>query len=299
MKPQPPFTILQNIFKRDHPPIQVTPCHELALTPYHIQQFIDSANDRVIGLAPAYASNGVLCTIALASSERVLLVFFSKNQPRKGKCKNGRDLLHDLVLCADSHTKYAFKMDGVASALCLDFAFRITKAVDVLSAAQDSRDSLGSLLSVLGGEEGVNRPNLTKVFSHDEDVSEPREHVALRAWAAWRAATTPSMIRRLAEVPRIDTRAFCETVSLHARFEGDPSNQSPCSGCAYCRSSGAMRGVSPRPSRRASRTRSTGKSLVARGGSLPSLPRASRRVSSRTETRSVHLPSISSFLDLN
>ncbi|KAJ7274284.1 hypothetical protein B0H12DRAFT_389731 [Mycena haematopus] len=211
MPPEPSFTILQNIFKRDHPPINVTPCHEFALTRELVQQFLGSATEHVIGLAPTYDRYGVLSALALASSSRVLLLSFSKKPPfRKGRYKTGRELLHDLVLCNDSYSKYAFKMDAVATSLCLDFGLRIGRAIDLLSAVQEFRESVAALLSVLGGEDGVNRSNLISVFSEDE-VTELRSHVVLQAWAAWRAATLSSMIQRLGSVPRIDTRPFSET----------------------------------------------------------------------------------------
>ncbi|KAJ6513133.1 hypothetical protein C8R45DRAFT_812095 [Mycena sanguinolenta] len=208
----PSFTILQNIFKRDHPPINVTPCSELALTRELVQQFLDSASDRVVGLAPAYGRFGVLSALALASSDRVLLLYFNKKPPvQKRRFKTGRELLHELVLCDDSYSKYAFKMDGVATSLCLDLGLRIGRAIDLLSAVQDFRESVAALISVLGGQDDVNKSNLRSVFSHDEQATAPREHVVLQAWSAWRAATLSSMAQRLDAVPRIDTRPFSES----------------------------------------------------------------------------------------
>ncbi|KAF8206299.1 P-loop containing nucleoside triphosphate hydrolase protein [Mycena galopus ATCC 62051] len=49
------------------------------------------------------------------------------------------------------------------------------------------------------------------MFSPDEEVTEPRSHVALRAWTAWRVATLTSNCQRLTSVPRIDTRPFSQT----------------------------------------------------------------------------------------
>ncbi|KAF7336708.1 Regulator of nonsense transcripts 1 [Mycena venus] len=144
-------------------------------------------------------------------SERVLLVYFNRKPQQKGlRYKTGREHLRDLVLCAESYTKYAFKMDGVATSLYLDFGFRIVRAVDLLSAVQEFRESVAALLSVLGGEDAVNRSNLGTVFL-DEEVSSPRSHVALQAWAAWRVATLESMRQRVGAVPMIDTRPFSET----------------------------------------------------------------------------------------
>ncbi|KAJ7928927.1 P-loop containing nucleoside triphosphate hydrolase protein [Mycena leptocephala] len=102
-------------------------------------------------------------------------------------------------------------MDLVAASLCLDHELRIGRAVDLLSAALEFRDSVAARMSVLGGEAGLNKGHLINLFRHDENSSSPVSHLALQAWAAWRAGTLPSMAQRLAKVPRIDTRAFCET----------------------------------------------------------------------------------------
>jgi regulator of nonsense transcripts 1 len=184
-----------------------------------IQEFLDTthADGCAIGLAPAYGKQGVLSAIALASSQRVLLIYLSRRTPvvRKAKYRNvrtGRELLYDLVLWAESYTKYAFRMDLVAASLCLDHELRIGRAVDLLSAALEFRDSVAARMSVLGGEAGLNKGHLINLFRHDENSSSPVSHLALQAWAAWRAGTLPSMAQRLAKVPRIDTRAFCETV---------------------------------------------------------------------------------------
>ncbi|KAF7374796.1 Regulator of nonsense transcripts 1 [Mycena sanguinolenta] len=102
-------------------------------------------------------------------------------------------------------------MDGVATSLCLDLGLRIGRAIDLLSAVQDFRESIAALLSVLGGQDGVNKSNLRSVFSHDEQATAPRAHLVLQAWAAWRAATLSSISQRLDAAPRIDTRPFSES----------------------------------------------------------------------------------------
>ncbi|KAJ7707602.1 hypothetical protein B0H17DRAFT_901605, partial [Mycena rosella] len=78
--------------------------------------------------------------------------------------------------------KFAFRMDVIAISLFLDLELRITGAVDLLSAAQDSRHSLAALIYVLGGEEGLERKNLITLFEFDENVSAPAANVALQAW---------------------------------------------------------------------------------------------------------------------
>ncbi|KAJ7273061.1 P-loop containing nucleoside triphosphate hydrolase protein [Mycena rebaudengoi] len=202
-----PFSVLQDICKAAHPPIRVTPYHESRLSRDIIQKFVDTAADGVIGVAPAYGKTCIL-SIAFSTAENALLVYLSRKAPPR---KTNRELLHELILCAEGHTKFAFRMDGAASALYLDLELRITGAVDLLSVAQQNRQSLAALFSVLGGEEGLQKNNLVGLFQLEESIAAPAAHVALQAWAAWRAATLASNAKRLAEVPRIDTRAFSES----------------------------------------------------------------------------------------
>ncbi|KAJ6576605.1 P-loop containing nucleoside triphosphate hydrolase protein [Mycena vulgaris] len=202
----PPFEIVQDVLKKPHPPIRVSTYHEVALSRDIVQKFLDTADGGVIGIAPAYGRNCLLLALAFSSAEHVLLVYLARKPPVK-KRKNIptiRELLQDLILCADTHTKFAFRMDIAATSLYLDLGVRITDAVDLLSAAQDSRHSLAALMNVLGGEEGLEKNNLVTLFQLEEN-----------AWAAWRAATLDSMTKRFAEVPRIDTRAFSES-RLHS-----------------------------------------------------------------------------------
>lgn len=230
----PPFTIVQDVFKLDHPPIRVTPVHEIALSHELVKEFLDTVPDGgAIGLAPAYGRNCALSALAFSSAEHVLLISLARKTPppkpqpkpqkRKNKNKNkeqdtpnltGRELLYSLILCADGYTKYAFHMDLLALALFFDHRLRITCAVDLLSAAgaQESRGSLAALMSALGGETGLQKANLITLFQHEENVNAPVPHLALQAWVAGRAGRAEGMAARLKEVPRIDTSSFNEAV---------------------------------------------------------------------------------------
>ncbi|KAJ7158647.1 P-loop containing nucleoside triphosphate hydrolase protein [Mycena filopes] len=201
-----PFTVFQDIYKCPQPPIRITPYPEHRLTPDIIREFIASAPDGVIGLAPAYGRSCILSVLAFASAERVLVVSIDRSpQPKYNNNRpSGRVLLHDLILCAHTHRKIAFRMDVLATALFLDLGFRIAGGVDLLSAARpgDSRHSLSAMMTVLGGDAGVDKAKVIALFRHDEDVCAPEAHVALQAWAAWRAATLDARLLALAKLIR-------------------------------------------------------------------------------------------------
>ncbi|KAJ7761895.1 P-loop containing nucleoside triphosphate hydrolase protein [Mycena maculata] len=218
VRPDSTFTIVQNIFKSPHPPISVTAFPCAALTPEVLQDFLDTASDGIIGVAPAYGAECVLSMLAFSSAAKVILVPVTKNvsknlllpsATRRGNSNGssstqGGDLLEDLVLCADSHCKVAFQMDVLATALYHDFKFRISGGVDLLSFASDDRRSLMAMMNSLGGEPTLNKANVIALFQAEEKLDEtPRDVIALQAWVAWRAATLHDNPARF--TPQIDT----------------------------------------------------------------------------------------------
>ncbi|KAJ7761894.1 hypothetical protein DFH07DRAFT_814455 [Mycena maculata] len=208
-----PFTFVQDVFKAPHPPIEVTTRQYSGLSRKVLQAFLKTADDGVVGVAPAYGSKCVLSVVAFASSTTILVVRFPKNLKngkRPGPSTAGKDL-QDLILCADSHSKVAFQMDVLATSLYHDLDLRISGAVDLLSVAEDHRHSLGAIMNSIGGVVNLNRPKVIGLFKGEEQWNKISVHdVALQAWVAWRAGTLEKMGPRLKKLPRIDTGAFSE-----------------------------------------------------------------------------------------
>ncbi|KAJ7475948.1 hypothetical protein FB451DRAFT_263303 [Mycena latifolia] len=224
----PPCIILQNIFKTPHSPILVMPCACASLTPRILEDFLDTADDGVIGVAPAYGPNCALSILAFASSSKVLLVRLPK-QKTKAKAPNvqGRDLLRELILCTGSQ-KFGLHMDVLATSLFIDLGLRLCGAVDLLSVTKAARHSLEAVMDAIGGFTNLNKPNVKELLNGEEKVSatEPKD-IALRAWVAWRAATLGHMAPRLKKVPRIDTSALTKTrLSVFAKMVRDASRLS-------------------------------------------------------------------------
>jgi regulator of nonsense transcripts 1 len=180
-----------------------------------LQDFLDTAEEDIIGVAPAYGTNSVLSVVALASGSKVLLLRLTKKGKGKGKPLNrkGRDLFQELLLSA-SQPKFAFQMDVLATSLHFDFGLHIRSAVDLISVSKkDDRRSLEAIMNSIGGVVGLNKPEVTALFKGEENLSKTSlKEVALQAWVAWRAATLDSMTARLNNVPRIDTSSFAQPV---------------------------------------------------------------------------------------
>ncbi|KAJ7707595.1 P-loop containing nucleoside triphosphate hydrolase protein [Mycena rosella] len=221
----PPFTIVQNIFKAPHSPILVTTCPWVGLDRHILQDFIDTAADGVIGVAPAYGPNCVLSVLAFASTSEVLLVRLPK---RKGKAKKqkpstqGSDLLKEFMFCAGSQ-KFGFHMDVFATSLFIDLGLRLRGGVDLLSVAKDPRHSREAKLKSMGGVAYLHKGSAISLFEGKVRAMEPKD-VALQAWVAWRAATLVRMAAPLTKVARIDTSLFTEArLSVLAKIVRDAS----------------------------------------------------------------------------
>ncbi|KAJ7126876.1 P-loop containing nucleoside triphosphate hydrolase protein [Mycena epipterygia] len=225
-----PFTIVQNIFKAPHPTIDVTTFPCAGLTRRVLKDFLDTADDGVIGVAPAYGTNCALSVLAFASSSNILIIRLTKRNGKKakGSAAQEKGLLEELILCADSHSKFAFQMDVLATSFFIDLGLRLRDGVDLLSTAKASRHSLDAIMQSMGGVAGLNKPNVASLFEGDEKLNKgTHKDVALQAWIAWRAATLDSMAVRLKKVPRIDTSSLTEArLSAFAKMVRDASRLS-------------------------------------------------------------------------
>ena len=219
--PDEPFTIDQNIFKASSPAIHVVPCCENALTTTILDRFLNSTTDGCVGVAPAYGPHCKLKVIALATRFEVLLVRFSSSKAPKSKRKNrlntptGREMLATDIFCNPELTKYAFKMDKLATSLFLDVDSRITCGIDLLPTSPSDRHSLATVLNVLGGEVTLQRNNVVALFDKDESVKAPDKHMALQAWAAYRAGMLLPTNRKRKDVPMVNTMDISETVCAY------------------------------------------------------------------------------------
>ncbi|KAJ7707593.1 hypothetical protein B0H17DRAFT_522634 [Mycena rosella] len=201
----PPFSIVQNIFKAPHSPILVTTCPWVGLNRNILCDFLDTA-DGTIGVAPAYGQNCVLSALAFASTSKVLLVRMPKWEVKlKTANTQGGELLEEFIFCASSQ-KFAFQMDVLSTSLFIDLGLRLCGGVDLLSVATDARHSRAAILDSMGGVGYLNARNAISLFEGTEEIK-PTD-VALQAWVAWRAATLGA--QRLIMQPRIDTIIFAE-----------------------------------------------------------------------------------------
>jgi regulator of nonsense transcripts 1 len=216
------FDVSQDIFKQGHPPIRVVSVDENALipNPHILGDFLSTAGDGVIGLAPVYGTKCSLTTLAFSTLSNVLLIRLSSAKP-KGKKKRktnaatphltpGRMLLRDNILCHPERQKFAFRMDRLSASLFLDQNMRIGGGVDLLSSSspKSARRSLDAVMTALGGEVTLHKANMVALFKHEETATTPTRDVALQAWAACRAGSLQSLAKTLSKIPRIDTQVF-------------------------------------------------------------------------------------------
>jgi regulator of nonsense transcripts 1 len=215
-----PLIVNQDIFRQAYPPIRVVSVDENTLvgSPQILRNFLSTANDGFIGMAPVYGTKCALTALAFSTLNDVLLVRLSSTKPKgKKKPKNnartpgltpGQTLLRDNILCHPGRDKAAFRMDRLSASLFLDQNVRITRGVDLLSSSNSGRRSLDAIMNALGGETTLYKKHMVTLFAHEEGSTTPPRDVALQAWAACRVASLPSLVKTLSEIPRIDTQAF-------------------------------------------------------------------------------------------
>ncbi|KAF8843772.1 P-loop containing nucleoside triphosphate hydrolase protein [Paxillus ammoniavirescens] len=207
------LTVSQNLFIGDFPPIAVSQCVEEALSAQLLQPLSDTVIGGVIGVSATFRERCQLSSIAFATLSRVLVVHVPKsNVPRpKDRAKQlqvsrGRALLQEHILLSPKFQKHAFRMDQIATALYSDLSLCIDDGVDMLSVTTHDRRSLQALMDSMGGETTLHRVNVKALFfSREGDTG---SGVALRAWAACRAAMVPEMSRRFSSISRINTNAL-------------------------------------------------------------------------------------------
>lgn len=219
------FTLQQNIFKDPYPSISVVSLDEsrLVSSPQILQQFLATAGDGAIGLAPVYGVKCVLTILALSTLSQCIVVRFPSPKGKKKKKKRaansttphltrGRHVLENDILLHPERRKYAFRMDRLSTSLYLDQNIRITGGVDLLSTSDAGRRSLDAVMTALGGEITLHKSNLMTLFKHEETIKTSSRDVALQAWAACRAANLPSLAVILSEIPIVDTLSMKKQV---------------------------------------------------------------------------------------
>ncbi|KAG6862498.1 hypothetical protein C0995_000045 [Termitomyces sp. Mi166 len=201
--------IQPNIFKTRHVPFTLEVHDESVVTESLLGTFVQSTLGDVLGLAPTYGSKCALTTLAIFNGTKALLVRFTKYKAgKKTKCPLGRTLLQLLLL--SQHKKVALKMDRLAAALYLDVGLYIARGIDLLSvaAAKDGRNSFSAFMSALGGEVMLHRAKVAELFMLEEKDSSDLHYVALRAWAAYQAASLEAISKLLVKSPEVNTKAL-------------------------------------------------------------------------------------------
>ena len=194
------FTFHQGIFKSSTTDdVDVIELSDTDLTESILDDFLVSAEDSV-GIACAFGPRCRLCGIAIASGVLVLFIRFTIN---KRSAKDGRCLLRDKILCNSDVSKLAFDMEWVATSLYTDHNLHIVHAIDLQSllAKSKGRQDGETFMSVLGGQQSVDRDAVVGTFVGVASSSAEVLNVALRAWASGRARN----FHKMDGVPRINT----------------------------------------------------------------------------------------------
>ncbi|KAI6155140.1 hypothetical protein BKA82DRAFT_41557, partial [Pisolithus tinctorius] len=203
---------------------------EDSLDARHLRSLLSTVmSEGAIGISASYGDNCQLSAIAFSSPSRALVVHLTsgdlslgRNDSKRKRIIQGRNLLQQQILCNANYQKFAFKMDRIAIALYLDMALCIDGAVDMLSVSLSGRRSLQALMNAMGGESTLEKPNVEALFFDNEWPSVSDSDLAQQAWAACQAAVLPHMATRFHTLGRIRTNTISdEHMAVLAKISRD------------------------------------------------------------------------------
>ncbi|EIN09738.1 hypothetical protein PUNSTDRAFT_44029 [Punctularia strigosozonata HHB-11173 SS5] len=208
----------QSIYKGQFPPVQTSVLKLSELSDHTFDPLFLNQHDNLVGVAAEYGTQCRLTSLAIACATHVFVVSLEAGGKAKakgkGKDKNvqvrsvsGLGALQE-VLSWEDWRQVGFDMDRIATSLFMDHRLRITGGVDLESVSgsgnKNIRGSLGSIMSVLGGEQVLNKDIVKRIFC-DGTSKTPHMDLALRAWASLYAGRRPEQASRVVNIPVIDT----------------------------------------------------------------------------------------------
>ncbi|KAI0775212.1 P-loop containing nucleoside triphosphate hydrolase protein [Trametes elegans] len=199
-------TIYQNLLDDDHPPISLKDeVIESKWTNELFQTFFEGVpTPRRVGVAPIYSEGGSLCRLALAVSEKVLVLqFHAKN--KGANAYKGRAILSSEVLCNPDVLVIGFDLSKLAITLFTDQNLRVLNGIDVQSICGSGREPLAAIKTAAGDAVPVMDSNVEATF--ESSVLDPKRTIpiALQAWVAQCIPTFPGMEDAFQGATRINT----------------------------------------------------------------------------------------------
>ncbi|KIO15253.1 hypothetical protein M404DRAFT_70347, partial [Pisolithus tinctorius Marx 270] len=223
-------TVTPRLFRNYSPQIVFETSSEDSLDARHLRSLLSTVmSEGAVGISASYRDSCQISAIAFSSPSRALVVhlttsdlFLGRNDRKRNRIIQGRNLLQQQILCNANYQKYAFRMDRIAIALYLDMALCIDGAVDMLSVSLSGRRSLQALMNAMGGQLTLQKPNVKALFFNEESRSVSDSGLAQQAWAACHAAILPHMAARFQALRRIRTNMIPdEYMAVHAKIARD------------------------------------------------------------------------------
>ncbi|KAH0833021.1 P-loop containing nucleoside triphosphate hydrolase protein [Lanmaoa asiatica] len=189
------FTITQNLFVNESATITVVKCNDDDLNTQHLQPLLDTTS-HVLGVAAIYDKQCQLSLLGFSTLSQALVVNIPtrhvpqpKQATKQQRVARSRSLIQDRLLLNTELQKSGFKMDQLAWPPVI------------------AGNLLQALMNGMGGEEKLHRKNVQSLFfdTSESPAVDVAAKVALKAWAACRAATFPHMSSQFASLARIDT----------------------------------------------------------------------------------------------
>lgn len=203
------FTVQQAILRGGPSDLPVVVCDQSSLTEQVFQDFLQTVQNGIIGVAPTFGTHCALQTLAFASSTQILLVKLPSKHNHGSKDTSSRRLaLLVNMLCNPAYTRYALHPERIAAGLFLDLGMKAGTFVDLWSLAHKKPTDYAFLCTVLG-QQNILR-SARNVYKDEKREPGWFKRAALRAWMSCYIASADT--QKSSTCPRLDLRVLPERV---------------------------------------------------------------------------------------
>lgn len=203
------FSVQQAILRGGPSDLPVVVCDQSSLTEQVLQDFLQTVQNGIIGVAPAFGTHCALQTLAFASSTQILLVKLPSKHKHGSKDTSSRRLASLVnMLCNPAYTRYALHPERIAAALFFDLGLKAGTFVDLWSLAHKQPTDYAFLCTVLG-QQNILR-SARNVYKDEKRESGLPKRAALRAWLSCHIGSAHT--RRSSACPMLDLSLLPEMV---------------------------------------------------------------------------------------
>ncbi|KAL0954938.1 hypothetical protein HGRIS_003871 [Hohenbuehelia grisea] len=179
--------ITPDVFKSYSPTVNIFSDNIQDVTHGRVDTFLAAASNGIIGITASKVAKKYT-VVAFSTEFEVMVIHFPPGSNWK-RYNRGVGIISSAILLNMDYKKFAFHMDLTVAHLYIKNGLHITNGVDMLSTSTKPRHSVEAFLEALGGEAGLMKPAVLRLFKSLCGRHTPLDKLALQAWCANRAAS--------------------------------------------------------------------------------------------------------------